>query len=168
MQGNFFLIDSDALITAHRRYYSFDICPGFWNNLLRCHKEERIFSINRVRQELLQGNDTDELLQWVKNELPCSFFLEENSTEVILAYKRIVNWAQDHPTYSDQAQAIFASSADAWLVAFAHVHDAILVTNEKSAPLSKNIVKIPDACKQFNVGHMDTFSMLRSLRVAFN
>ena len=165
MQGNFFLIDSDALITAHRRYYSFDICPGFWSNLLRCHKEERIFSINHVRQELLRGNDTDELIRWVNNELPSSFFLKENSSEVVMAYKEIIKWAQDHPTYSDQAQAEFAGSADSWLVAFANVQDAIIVTNEMPAPLSKNVVKIPDACKQFNVRHVDTFSMLRSLRV---
>ena len=168
MQGNFFLIDSDALITAHRRYYSFDICPGFWNNLLRCHEEERTFSINHVRQELLRGNDADELIQWVNNELPRSFFLKENSSEVVIVYKEIIKWAQDHPTYSDQAQAEFAGSADSWLVAFANVQDAIIVTNEISAPLSKNVVKIPDACKQFNVRYMDTFSMLRSLRVAFN
>ena len=75
---------------------------------------------------------------------------------------------RDHSTYSDQAQATFANSADAWLVTFAHVRGAIIVTNERSAPLSKNVVKIPDACQEFNVQHVDTFSMLRSLGVVFH
>lgn len=168
MQGDVFFVDSDALITAHRRYYSFDICPGFWNNLLKYHERGRVFSIDHVKKELLRGHDTDDLFRWVSNELPSSFFLEENSTEVVLAYKRIVKWAKDHSTYSDQAQATFANSADAWLVTFAHVRGAIIVTNERSAPLSKNVVKIPDACQEFNVQHVDTFSMLRSLGVVFH
>jgi len=168
MPRDFFLGDSDTLITAHRRYYSFDTCPGFWNNPIKHHEREKIFSINHVRQELLRGDDKDDLFQWVSNKLSPSFFLEENSTEVILTLKRIVEWAQSHSTYSDQARAEFANSADAWLVAFAHVQGAILVTNEKPAPLSKNVVKIPDACREFNVQHMNTFSMLRLLGVVFH
>lgn len=156
------------MITAHRRYHSFDICLGFWNDLLKYHEREKIFSINHVRQELLRGDDKDDLVRWVSNKLPPSFFLEENPTDVILIFKRIVEWAQSHSTYSDQARAEFANSADAWLVAFAHVRDAIVVKNERFAPLSKNVVKIPDACREFNVQHVDTFSMLRSLGVVFH
>ena len=105
MPGDFFFVDSDTLLTAHRRYYSFDICPGFWNNLINHHEREKIFSINHVRQELLRGDDKDDLFQWVSNKLPPSFFLEENSTEVVLVYKRIVKWARGHSNYSDQAHA---------------------------------------------------------------
>ena len=48
MQEAFFLVDSDALITAHRRLYWVDICPGFWNNLLEYREKERIFSIVHI------------------------------------------------------------------------------------------------------------------------
>ncbi len=137
MQEDLLLVDSDALITAHRRYYSFDICPGFWNTLLKYHEKERIFSVQSVRKEILQGHDTDDLSQWVKNELPPSFFLEESSNEVVNAYKMIMMWAQSHSTYIEKAKAKFAKSADARLIAFALVKGAIIVTNEKSEPLSK-------------------------------
>lgn len=33
-----YLIDSDVLITAKNSYYAFDLCPGFWKNLLDKHE----------------------------------------------------------------------------------------------------------------------------------
>lgn len=60
-----------------------------------------------------------------------------------------------------------SSSAGVWLVAFAHLQGAIVVTNEKPVPLSKNVDIIPDACQEFNVQHINTFSMPRSLGVVF-
>jgi hypothetical protein len=29
-----YLIDSDVLIQAHRSYYAFDICSGFWDAII--------------------------------------------------------------------------------------------------------------------------------------
>ena len=42
------------------------------------------------------------------------------------------------------------------------------MTNERSAPLSKNVMKTPDACQEFNIQHVVAFSMLRSLGVVFH
>ena len=65
-QGQYYLLDSDVLITAKNRYYAFDICPGFWESLIEHHQEGRIFSISWVRSELLRGQRNEELVQWVK------------------------------------------------------------------------------------------------------
>ena len=40
--GPKFLLDSNVLITAHRLYYAFDICPGYWAALKAGHAAGRI------------------------------------------------------------------------------------------------------------------------------
>jgi Domain of unknown function (DUF4411) len=42
-----------------------------------------------------------------------------------------------------------------------------LVTQETSAPLSRNNVKIPDVCRKFGVPWQNTFEMLKGLGAAF-
>ena len=44
-----YVVDSDVFITAKNLYYSFDICPGFWNSVVHHHREGRVFSVDRVR-----------------------------------------------------------------------------------------------------------------------
>ena len=75
---------------------------------------------------------------------------------------------QLHPKYFDYAKAKFATGADGWLVAYARVHGATVVTNEQSAPDSKREIKLPDVCDQFEVQHKNTFAMLRTLNVCFD
>ena len=50
-----YLVDSDVFITAKNLYYAFDICPGFWKSVVHHHLEGRVFSVDRVRSELLAG-----------------------------------------------------------------------------------------------------------------
>ena len=76
-------------------------------------------------------------------------------------------WAQRHQQYADAAKAKFATGADGWLVAFGAIHRSIVVTNEGSAPNSKNEIKLPDVCQKFGVEYRDTFQMLRELSVRF-
>ncbi len=163
-----YIVDSDVFITAKNRYYAFDICPGFWRSLLNHHDKGRIFSIDRVRNELLVGRKSEDLVQWVSNQLPGSFFLEVDSEDVASAYTEIMMWAQRHPQYFDYAKAKFATGADGWLVAYAKVHGVIVVTNEQPAPESKKEIKLPDVCSQFSVSYKDTFFMLRDLGVQFD
>lgn len=162
------LIDSDVLITAKNLYYAFDICPGFWKSLLHHHRDGRVFSVDRVRNELLAGRSTEDLVQWVKNKVPKDFFLSAETDEVTHVYTEIMIWIQRHPAYLDHAKAKFATGADGWLVAYAQVHGAIVVTNEQPAPASKKDVKLPDICDEFNVPRQNTFEMLRVLGAQFD
>lgn len=134
-----YFIDSDIFITAKNSYYGFKICPGFWKILLHYHQKKRIYSIDKVKSELLAGQSKEDLVQWVKEEVPQSFFLSVNRNEIIHAYMEIITWASNCSVYSDSAKAKFAKSADGWLVACAKVHNGVVVTNEKSAPNSKKI-----------------------------
>ena len=163
-----YLVDSDVLITAKNLYYAFDLCPGFWKSLLHYHGEGRIFSVDRVRNELLAGRSDEDLFQWVKNDVPEKFFLPVDTGELARVYKEIMMWVQRHPSYADHAKAKFATGADGWLVACAQVRGATVVTNEQPAPASRKDVKLPDVCDEFQVPRQNTFVMLRALGAQFD
>lgn len=162
-----YVVDSDVFITAKNLYYAFDICPGFWKSLIHHHGKRRVYSIDRVRNELLAGRKTEDLVQWVTNDLPSSFFYDTDSEEVTSAYAEVMLWVQREAHYFDRAKAKFATEADGWLVAYAKVHDAIVVTNEQPRPESRNRVLLPDACARFEVTYKDTFAMCRDLAIRF-
>jgi len=58
-------------------------------------------------------------------------------------------------------------NADAFIVAYAKVHNCTVVTFEKSHPASRNRVMIPDACEAMNVDCCDFFDMLKALGFQF-
>jgi hypothetical protein len=148
-----------------RNTIDFAICPGFWDSLVHHHGQGNVFSIDRVRSELLAARKTEDLVQWVKGGLPAGFFTSTNKQAVASAYAEIMLWVQRNPQYFDQAKAKFATEADGWLVAYARVHDAVVVTNEQPRPQSRNRVLLPDVCTQFSVTYKDTFLMLHELAV---
>lgn len=163
-----YVLDSDVFIAAKNAYYAFDICPGFWAGLLRHHRQKRVFSITRVRGELLSGRKDEDLVQWVQKEVPDEFFLDVDEGEVPAAYTDVMMWTQRQARYFEQAKAKFATGADGWLVAYARVHGAMVVTNEKPEPDSKKAIKLPDVCDAFKVPYRDTFLMLRELGLRFD
>lgn len=163
-----YIVDSDVLITAKNQYYAFDICPGFWDSLLRGHRSGAVHSIDRVKQELLMGRPDEDLVQWVKNDLPAPFFLDTAEPEVIAAFGKVMLWVQRRPQYFDGAKAAFATKADGWLVAYAMVHDVCVATNEQPAPDSRKEVKLPDVCAQFGIRYENTFALLRTMQTRFD
>ncbi len=162
-----YILDADVLITAKNQYYAFDLCPGFWDSLIHYHKKGYINSIDRVKNELLAGAKTENLVQWVKNDVPSEFFLDADSNEVTAAYTEIMLWAQRSTQYFDFAKAKFATGADGWLVAFAKVHNIVVVTNEQPRPEAKREIKLPDVCTQFGVEYKDIFFVLRDLKISY-
>lgn len=76
MTDSVFVLDSDVFISAHRRYYGLDLCPGFWECLRHYVTLKRLLSIDRVRDELLRGGDA--LSNWVRNSAKEMFFLLPN------------------------------------------------------------------------------------------
>ena len=74
-----YLVDSNVLIEAKNRYYAFDNAPGFWEWLERAHRAGRVFSIEKVEEELLRGDD--ELAKWAQGHH--SFFrqLDQRRTQ---------------------------------------------------------------------------------------
>jgi hypothetical protein len=160
-----FLLDSDVFIAAKNAYYAFDICPGFWRGILRGYEQDRIRSLDRVKNELLLGRKEEDLVQWVANEVPAAFFLDSNAGDVTSAFADVMLWIQRNGQYFDRAKAKFATEADGWLVAYSLVHGTVVVTNEQPRPESRNRVLLPDVCVQFKVAYKDTFVMMRDLAI---
>lgn len=160
-----YLLDSDVFIAAKNAYYAFDICPGFWASVIRSHTEGRARSLDRIRNELLSGRKEEDLVQWVKNDLPAAFFCDSNSADISAAYAEVMLWVQRNAQYFDRAKAKFATEADGWLVAYSMVNGSMVVTNEQPRPESRNRVLLPDVCAQFEVTYKDTFAMLREFSV---
>ncbi len=163
-----FYLDSDVFIAAKNAYYAFSICPGFWKSLIHYHGKHRLYSIDRIRGEILAGRNTDDLVQWTQNELPKEFFRATDSEEVKNAFTDVMLWAQRSGQYSESAKAKFATEADGWLVAYAKVHPGIVVTNEQARPDSKSRILLPDVSKQFDVEYQNTFTMLKELDVKYD
>lgn len=42
-EGRKFLVDANVLIAAHRAYYAFELCPGFWESVKAGFAAGRIF-----------------------------------------------------------------------------------------------------------------------------
>ena len=57
-----YLLDADVFIRAKNLHYGFDFCPGFWDWLVEANVRDRVFSIERVADELKAGDD--ELAEW--------------------------------------------------------------------------------------------------------
>jgi len=162
MEGASYVLDANVFIEAARRYYAFDLVPTFWEVLVDLAHDGKIQSIDRVREELMRGKD--DLSQWVTGHFSHAFASTDDE-EVIRCYRDIIAWATDQDQYQESAKKLFAEGADGWLVAYAQCKGRTLVTHEVFNETIKSKLPIPNVCQAFNVSFLDTFSMLRELRV---
>jgi predicted nucleic acid-binding protein len=165
MDKPLYVLDSNVLIDAHRRYYAFDLAPKFWDSLIMHSEENRICSIDKVKDELAKGNDAH--WKWANDHF-LNAFHSTDEDEVQKVYRSLMGWANANERYAPAAKAEFASVADAWLIAYAKAKNYILVTDEKIAESAQRRIPIPNVCKEFNVPYIGTFEMLRKLGVKFD
>ena len=158
-----YLLDADSFIRSKRHHYAFDICPGYWDALLRAFQRNRLASIEPIRKELLRGKDA--LADWVKDDVPEGFFESVADEDVQAAYKKVVASVEGNKQYSRAAKQKFSSGGDPWLIAVAIAKQYILVTYEVSAPESKALIKLPDVAHQSKVTCIPPYVMLRQLKV---
>ena len=157
-----YLLDSDVLITAKNLHYNPRFCGMFWSWISHAHKGQKVFSIDKVRDELLVGDVDDELYGWAKDPDLSDFFL--SSSGCASHWGRLAAWANlPKNAFKEVAKAKFldVDSADAWLIAFAaHNKDCVIVTNEVSSPFSKASIKLPDAAAHLGVTTINLFQLL--------
>jgi hypothetical protein len=160
-----YVLDANVFIEAHKRYYAFDLCPGYWAALLSHHHGGRLCSIGRVRDELVGKGDP--LSDWVHG-MPDSFFAETGDPSISALFGKVVTWVQAQPQYLAAAKAAFAAGADGWLIAYAKAQSLIVATDEIPNPDIKRRVPIPNVCDASGVEYLDTFKLLRTLGVRFS
>lgn len=163
--GKSFVLDANIFITADQSYYGFDICPGFWQAMVRQHEAKRVFSIDRIKAELVTMDD--QLKDWVQQKAPKTFFKGTADQKVTEAFAEMVNWVQSQAQFTPEAKAEFLTVADAWLIAYAKANGLVVVTHEEYAPQRKTKVPIPNVCIEFGVEYCNTFEMLRELKEQF-
>jgi len=174
IERSVYVLDANVFIEAHKRYYSFDIAPGFWAALLKYAKQGEIISIDKVQDEINDGynlknpNEPDDLAIWAKDKFQ-PYFMTTKTEEVLQEYRKMIKWAFNNDYYSIAVKNEFAdlTNADCWVIAYAKAYDNILVTDEILNENKKKI-PIPKVCVQFDVHYVNTFQMLRKLGIVLN
>jgi len=168
--GSIFVLDANVFIQAKKKYYAFDLCPGFWDALIKKYNDGCWFSIEKVKNELLYDKDSptnDEIAKWIINQIPVECWHDCESEKVAESYSKMITWVNDNPQFNQAAKSEFATVADGWLVAYAHAFGYTVVTEELYNEFIKRRVPIPNVCKQFSVPYMGTFDMLRAMGCKF-
>ena len=156
-----YLLDANVFIQANRLHYGMDFCPAFWDWLEESNTAQRVFSVEKVGDELTAGDDP--LSEWAA-KMGKSFFLPPD--ESMLDSLAIVSqWVQDQD-YRPAAVSTFLQDADYYLIAYALAHNHIVVTHEVPSDTAKR-VKIPNVCIGVAVKCMNPFEMLRKERARF-
>ena len=156
-----YLLDTDVFIRAKNLHYGFEFCPAFWDWLIAANLERRVFSIEKVCNELLEVED--ELSTWADLRAE-EFFLSPNA-EVFSALSKVSTWASSQ-SYTQSAVTTFLQVADYYLVAQALADGHTVVTHEVPSASIRRI-KIPDACIGLGIKCITPFEMLRRERVRF-
>jgi hypothetical protein len=154
------MLDANAFIEAHKRYYAFDICPGYWDFLDQQAAVGTIVSIEAVRDEILERED--DLAVWARAR-PTVFV---GTTPNILPHlTTLAGWVRSKQ-YRPAAITEFLESADYYLIATAMARGDTVVTLELPSDAVKR-VKIPEPCVAHRVPCVTPFVMLRRLGARF-
>lgn len=156
-----YLIDSDVLIQAKNYHYGFDFCPGFWDWLVQQHALGKVFSVEKIGNEVQIGND--QLAVWATAQGAAFFQPPTNATLVALkeVAEAIKKYEINETHYPPAALNEFLSSGDYYLISHARAHGHTVVTHEVGNQGSLKRVKIPDACGAVGVPCISPFKMLR-------
>ena len=152
-----YVLDTNVFIDAANAYYAFDLAPGYWEFLVQLFDSHHAVSIEPVYDELDSASDDDPLKAWAKRNRQHFVDLDPH---VFGCYQPVMDWAGAQ-NYTASAINQFRNVADSWIVAYALANNWVVVTHEKSAPKSKNRIKIPDACAGVGVTCATPFEMLR-------
>jgi hypothetical protein len=156
-----YLLDANVFIQAKNLHYGLDFCPAFWDWLIQGNADGKVFSIEKVGDELLAIGDA--LADWA-NDRGSDFFLTPDA-RLLAALSAVSAWAAGQ-SYEPAAVNTFLLVADYYLVAHALAHGHTVVTHEIASTSAKKI-KIPDACIGIGIKCMTPYEMLRTERARF-
>ena len=120
-----YLLDANVFIQAKNLHYGLDFCPAFWDWLVENNQSEKVFSIEKVGDEINAGGD--ELSTWAKARND-RFFLKPDA-DVLSSLGDVSQWATNNG-YEPVAVTTFFQVADYYLVAHALAHGHTVVTHE--------------------------------------
>ena len=156
-----YLLDANVFMQAKNLHYGLDFCPAFWDWLIASNTARRVFSIEKVGDEIDAGGD--ELAEWAAQRGP-GFFLKPEPA-ILPALGSVSAWATGQG-YEPAAVNTFLQVADYYLVAHALAQGHTVVTHEIVSASTKKI-KILNACIGVGIKCMTPFEMLRHERARF-
>ncbi|HED19075.1 MAG TPA: DUF4411 family protein [Gammaproteobacteria bacterium] len=156
-----YLLDANVFIQAKNLHYGLDFCPAFWDWLIRSNEAGRVFSIEKVEDEINAGDD--ELSVWAKDRAPG--FFQKPDAAVVSQFANVSAWVSDQG-YEPAAVNTFLQVADYYLIAHALALDLIVVTHEIPANSAKKI-KIPNVCIGLGIKCLSPYEMLRREKARF-
>lgn len=163
MKNKVYLLDANVFIRSKNLEYSFDICPGFWSALSKLNDEGKAFTIEQVYREVSKDED---LLPWFKKQQ--NKYILSTLKDPQVSFQRIATIIEDSKyNYNEAAKQQFLKSADFFLIAWAMIEKADLVTHEKKASQSVSSIKIPDICEAVKVECINPYEMLRQEGAVF-
>ena len=107
-----YLLDANVFIAAKNLHYGLDFCPAFWDWLVAGNESERVFSVEKVGDEIQAIGD--ELSKWAAAR-GNGFFLPPEAA-VFPTMAEVSAWANDQ-AYEPAAVSTFLQVADYYLVA---------------------------------------------------
>lgn len=156
-----YLLDANVFIQAKNLHYGFDFCPAFWDWLIENNRAGKVFSIEKVGDELEAGDDA--LAIWAV-ERSADFFLKPD-TLTAGEFANVSSWATSQ-NYEPAAVNTFLQIGDYYLVTHALAHGFTIITHEVPANTTKKI-KIPNACIGLKMKFMSPYEMLRHEKARF-
>lgn len=153
-----YVVDTNILVEAQRRYYGFSIVPSFWIFLDDQFALGNLVSIRPVLNELREGKD--ELTDWANERR--QFFNPVDDAKTLIKLMEIADWVNQQ-NFTQAAIADFLDEADYYLVAYAAAHQLTVLTHEHYSPDARKRVLIPNVCRAFGVDYIDTFEMMYRL-----
>lgn len=156
-----YLLDANVFIQAKNLHYGLDFHPGFWEWLLAANQQQKVFSIEKVGDELAAG--ADELSAWAA-PLGDGFFVKPEAA-TLPALGKVSNWVTTQK-YEPTAINTFLQVADYYLVVQALAGGHTVVTHEIASSSTRK-VKIPNVCIGLGIKCMTPFEMLRLERARF-
>ena len=153
-------LDSNVFIEAWNKYYSFRLCPSYWDVLKKFANEERIFVCRAVHDEIVRTDD--DLASWFKSS---GIAIRDNDPISIgVVIKMLQTPEHQRLVQEDGTRTV----ADPWVIAHASATKSIVVSKEELNIMNSiKKVKIPNVCKDLNIPCITDFQMLENLKVTF-
>jgi hypothetical protein len=168
MSGKVYLLDTNALVAPHRRYYRFSFCPGFWDFLHSQFESQKTISITKVHDEITRN--ADDLTLWLNAKIDKKLFADTaRDADVVNKYDEVSAWVLGNPQFFDPAKREFlqVDAADPWICAYAAVYGSTVVTEEVSKPEARKRVSLANVLDEFDVPYVNVFDYLEAQQAKF-
>ncbi len=156
-----YLLDANVFIQAKNLHYGLDFCPAFWAWLIENNENRKVFSIDKVADEINAGDD--ELTAWAR-EQGHGLFLKTDAAAAA-QFGKVSGWTAEQQ-YEPAAINTFLQVADFYLIAHAVAGGHVVVTHETPANSTRRI-KIPNVCIGLGLRFMTPYEMLRREKARF-